>query len=56
MHSLFLGQSFGINNPGPAGPGYALPLQTVEIQKKPTDLNHSLPFRAQLFKANDVVS
>ena len=36
-------------NPGPAEPGYVLPLQTVQIQiswllKKPTDLDlHSLP-------------
>ena len=25
-------------NPGPAEPGYSLPLQTVLIEKKPTDL------------------
>ena len=43
LHSNFI-------NPCPAEPGYALPLQTVQIQinwplKKPTDLDrHCLPF------------
>ena len=47
-----------IVNPGPAEPGYVLPLQTVQIQiswllKKPTDLDlHCLPLSMWTFTNN----
>ena len=47
-----------IINPGPAEPGYTLPLQTVQIQiswllKKPTDLDlHCLPLSMWIYSNN----
>ena len=52
----FLFLSWAMINPGPAEPGYALPLQTLQIQiswllKKPTDLDlHCLPFSMWLYQ------